>query len=429
MSNHELAAFFLALVCLLLAAHGCGRVAERLRWPRVIGEISAGIVLGPTLFGWLAPNLWKALFDAFEGEKVLLAGFHWIGLVLLMFVSGLRVRGDLDADERRSLPFIVVAAVGLPALVGWVAPEVFDLSAMADSATPPLAFRIVLAIAVAVTSIPVIARIFIDLGLEETRFARLVLSASTIEDILLWIALAVATAIAQNQVADGAQLIRAGATSLAFLALAGLAGPALVVRLTSARLNIVARASPQGYILLVCFFLAAVAAALDVNVVFGALMAGIIVGRLPDGPFQGVRKGVTDFAMAFFIPIYFALVGMKVDMIGRFDLLMVLGFVLGSSAVKIGSVALGAWVSGKTRRSAFNLGVAMNTRGGPGIVLASVAYEAHIISQEFFVALITAALASSLFSGIWLRRQLRHGRELSQSRCSVVSVSNSGQTR
>lgn len=419
MSNQELAAFFLALTCLLLAAHGCGRVAEWMRWPRVIGEIGAGIALGPTLFGRLAPELWGSLFDAFAGEKMLLAGFHWIGLVLLMFISGLRVRGDLDADERRSLPILVLAAVGLPALLGWMAPEVLDLSAMADPSAPPLAFRIVLAIAVAVTSIPVIARIFIDLGLQETRFARLVLSASTIEDILLWIALAVAIAIAQNQTADGAQLIRAGMTSVAFLALAGLMGPALVVRLTGARLNIVARASPQGYILLVCFFLAAVAAALDVNVVFGALMAGIIVGRLPDRSFQAVRNGVAEFALAFFIPIYFALVGMKIDMFGRFDLIMVLGFILGSSVVKVGSVALAAWGIGKTLSSALNLGVAMNTRGGPGIVLASVTYEARIISQEFFVALIVAALATSLFSGIWLRAAMAGGRGLYCSRPSV----------
>lgn len=424
MTNHQLASFFLALVFMLLAAHGCGRIAEWLRWPRVIGEIGAGLLLGPTVLGRLSPELSASLFDAFPGEAMLLASFYWIGLVLLMFVSGLRIRADLDADDRRTLPIIILAAVGLPSFVGWLAPEVLDLSAMANPAAPPLAFRIVLAIAVAVTSIPVIARIFIDLGLQETRFARLVLSASTIEDILLWIALAVATAIAQFQMTDAAQLTRTGLISIAFLLIAGLVGPSLVYRLTRARLNIVAQASPQGYILLLCFFLAAIAAALDVNVVFGALMAGIIVGRLPDRPFQSVRKGVTDFAMAFFIPLYFAMVGLKIDIIGRFDMVMVLSFVLGSSLIKVVSVTAGAWLSGATVRSAINLGVAMNTRGGPGIVLASVAYESHIISQEFFVALIIAALATSLFSGIWLKSLISGGdNELYRTRRPRVSPS------
>jgi len=226
------------------------------------------------------------------------------------------------------------------------------------------------------------------------------------------------------QMTDAAQLTRTGLISIAFLLIAGLVGPSLVYRLTRARLNIVAQASPQGYILLLCFFLAAIAAALDVNVVFGALMAGIIVGRLPDRPFQSVRKGVTDFAMAFFIPLYFAMVGLKIDIIGRFDMVMVLSFVLGSSLIKVVSVTAGAWLSGATVRSAINLGVAMNTRGGPGIVLASVAYESHIISQEFFVALIIAALATSLFSGIWLKSLISGGdNELYRTRRPRVSPS------
>jgi Kef-type K+ transport system membrane component KefB len=261
----------------------------------------------------------------------------------------------------------------------------------------------------------VISKIMHDLGILDTAFARVVLGVAVAEDVVLYVVLAVALGLAQGS--GGAPFglpsllpIRPGTPAdmayhvVATLAILGLAlafGPR-VYRVTAQwRLNFVGQASPVAYQLV--FMLGATVLCLFMGIegFFGAFTAGIAVGAAEQVTPTAIRS-IQSFSFAFFIPIYFAIVGLQLDLLHGFNIAFFVLFLVLACAIKAGSVYLGARLAGETSRSALNLAVALNARGGPGIVVASVAYAAGIIDQSFYAALVMLAIVTSLFAGSWL---------------------------
>ena len=409
MTDVELGRLLLSLVSLLTFALLFGRLFERLSMPPVIGEILGGLILGPSVLGLLLPEVRTWLFGAFPAQGALLAAFYWMGLILLMFVAGFRVQRELTRDDRHIVAVLLISSLALPMLGGWFFTELIPAERMIGPGADTTAFHLLLAIAAAVTSIPVISRIFIDLKLMQTRFAKVVLMAATLQDLILWTALAIATGIGSGKTADTGTLLGVVATTLVFIGLSVIVGPPLLARV-GRRLPL-KRETPAlvGYALLVCFALATAASLLHINVIFGALVAGIVIGSLPHDSFAEVKQRISDVALWFFVPIYFAIVGLKLDLVHQFDLELTVAFIVASSLLKFGSVALGLKLTGRPLAVCIDYGVAMNTRGGPGIVLASVALGFGLITEAFFVTLVLASIVTSLFSGVWLRWAQRRG--------------------
>lgn len=412
MSDFDLFGLLLSLICLLGLAHALGYAAERFGIPRVIGEIGAGLILGPSLFGWLLPETQQAVFAAFPSQDEILQAFYWLGLIALMFTSGFRVQRRMARDDAGLVAVIIVGATALPFLAGWLAPQFMDFSPYTGPNGAGLPLVLIVAIAFSVTSIPVISKIFLDLGIMQTRFARIVLAAATVQDLLLWVALSVATEIALGGTPTPDSILRTVAITLLFLAGALIFGPRLLGYISRMRFNLVIKASVTGYLFVVCFILVAIAGMLSVNLVFGALVAGIVVGSVSDDRFEPVKERIGDISSALFVPIYFALVGFGVNLASDFDIGFTLAFIAVSSAIEIASVMIACRLVGRDLPTSVNFALAMNTRGGPGIVLASVALAAGIISPAFYVTLVLAAIATSLVSGAWFRWVQARGRPL-----------------
>ncbi len=275
-----------------------------------------------------------------------------------------------------------------------------------------LALKIIIAIAVAVTSIPVISKIFIDLDIMKTRFARIVLATATIHDIILWVALAIATGLVSTTAISASGITSTVLITFAFFGVALFVMPRLIKYSNTLRYNLLIKSSVSGYTLFICFFFAAIASILDVNIVFGAFLAGVIVGMMPNEKFGKVKENIKEFSLSFFIPIYFAVVGLKLDLIHHFDVMFFLGFLLFATVFETFGTLLAAKIIKKDWLSSFNLAVAMNTRGGPGIVLATVAFDMGIISETFFVTLVMIAILTSLLAGYWFKIVLTKGWEL-----------------
>lgn len=404
LGDFELSRLFFAMVLLLAAAHGFGYLFQRLLgFPKVIGEIVGGLILGPTVFGFLFPVAHAWIFDAFPSERQLLSVIYWIGLVLLMFISGLEIQKSVSKPDRRLILAILCGATVVPFVMGWFAPLLYDFSPFMGLKGNPLSLTIVIAIAIAVTSIPVISKIFLELGIIETRFAKIVLATATIEDVLLWVALAIATGLVNGETLSVSGIVSKVLITVAFFAAALLALPRLFELAGRSRLNLFMRSSATGYALLVCFLFAAVAGVLNVNIIFGAFLAGVVVGMNPDEKIANVKQHISEIGLGFFIPIYFAMVGLKLDLIRHFDPAFFLAFMLFAVAVKTLGTVGAAKLAGQDWFSSFNLGVAMNARGGPGIVLATVAFDLGIINESFFTTLVLIAIVTSLAAGYWLR--------------------------
>jgi Kef-type K+ transport system membrane component KefB len=244
-----------------------------------------------------------------------------------------------------------------------------------------------------------------------TRFARLVLGVAVIEDIILWAVLAVATALAESGNVPNRKIALHVGLTLIYFGLGLFLAPRLLAKLTRSRWNILAATSPIAYVVVVLLAYSAVASLFDISLVFAAFLAGYAIVADRDFLAQAV-KAVSEFSFAVFIPIYFAVVGYKLDLSRSFSISMLAVFLILSSVVKLASAGLGARVAGFGIRDSVNLATALNARGGPGIVLASVAFDAGIINAVFYTTLVLVAILTSQAAGAWLAHVLQSGQPL-----------------
>ncbi len=433
-----------ALAALLVAAHMLGAIFARFRQPRVIGEIAAGLLLGPTLLGHLAPGAESWLFPAAGVATTVLGAVYQLGLLLLLFCSGAQIRSGHRRSENKTVGWVFTTGTILPFLAGLGLLHVLDLRSSWGPHANAASFLLIFAVAMAVTSIPVISKIMHDLGILDTPFARVVLGVAVAEDIVLYVILAVSLGLAQTGTEElfglppllgigpgtAADMAYHVVATLAVLGAALAFGPRIYRAAAVWRLNLIRQASPVAYDLALMLAATLLCLFLGIEGFFGAFVAGVAVGRATQAPATQAApaaqtapatqtapavqtapggavtpdaiRSIQGFAFAFFIPIYFAVVGLQLDLLRGFNVGFFLLFLLLACAVKAGSVYLGARLGGQASASSWNLAVALNARGGPGIVVASVAYGAGIIDQPFYAVLVMLAIVTSLFAGSWL---------------------------
>jgi Kef-type K+ transport system membrane component KefB len=407
LSNAELTSVLFVILLFLGMAQLLGYIFVKMRQPKVVGEILAGVVLGPAVLG-RSPAV-AHLVNSVRHQGNILDFLYWMGLLLLMFLAGAETQDVFRRDERREVSWLTIVGTGLPFLLGLVFGPWLVRPSLAGPNGNRISLTIILAVGAAVTSVPVVSKIFADLKILHTRFARLVLGVAVLEDIVLWLALAVATAMAGTSAFNARAMSYHLATTVGFFVLGLTIVPRIVKRLNKARFNILAKHSPAGYAIAVLLAYCAIAGALDVSLVFAAFLAGFAVIHKKRRLFAESLDAIGKVAFAFFIPIYFAIVGLKLDLVKGVSLWMMAVFLVGSCVVKILSVSLAGRCAGFRGLDLINLAITTNARGGPGIVLASVAFEAGIISSQFYTTLVVAAVLTSQFAGAWLDFVLRKG--------------------
>ena len=407
MSNAELTQILFLLLLLVGFAQILGWLFVKLRQPKVVGEILAGVVLGNAVLGRLP--LVSHFIERAQHQGNVLDFVSWLGLLLLMFLSGAETQQLFTRDERREVGWLVVVGTGLPFALGLIFSPWLLRPSLAGPNGNHISLTILLAVAVAVTSVPVVSKIFADLKILHTRFARLVLSVAVLEDIVLWLALAVATATAGKAILHPLAMSYHLLATVAFFVLGLTLIPRWIKRINKSPANVLARDSPAGYAIAVLLAYCAVAGVLKISLVFAAFLAGFAVVHKKRRLFAGALEAIGKVSFAFFIPVYFAVVGLKLDLIRGVSLGMIFAFILGTCIVKIFSVSLAARFAGFRGLGRLNLAITTNARGGPGIVLASVAFNAGIISSKFYTTLVVAAVLTSQIAGAWLDYVLRKG--------------------
>jgi len=280
MSASDFGQFVLTIAAFLAIVHGLGYLAERLKQPRIVGEILAGILLGPFVLKFLLPGAYAKLFSFSTSGGTVLGFLYQMGLILLMFCSGAETRRLLGKENRKTTvllitvsdiaSFIFVLGLGF---LGFI-----PLARLTGTLGQNTSTLLVVAIATSVTSIPVISRIFWDLGIMRTRFVSLLLGYAVLEDIALWIVLAFATALAKSATLVNQNLTATVSShvlgTFIYMTVAMAIMPTVLRYLGKARWNIIVQASPVGYVVFVLMAYCAVAALVDVNLQFAALLAG-----------------------------------------------------------------------------------------------------------------------------------------------------------
>lgn len=443
LSSSDIGHLLLAVGLLLAAAHALGYLFSAARQPRVIGEIAGGLILGPTLFGVISPHLQQRVFPTDGVVASWLGGTYQIGLLLLMFASGAEMRSVFQRREGRTVVTVTTCGVILPFVAGVLLFRLLDPQPLLGSAGSTNALLLIFALSIAVTSIPVISRIMLDLGVIHTSFARIVLGVAVIEDVVVYVVLALALALVSApsdsgfglpaildiSSHNGENLLFHVAVTLLFCVFLLTLGARAFRWSRSRRWNVLAISNPIAYYLLFLLASTLLAVFLGVTPLLGALLAGVAASTGPGPRAVEARRVIRDFSSAFFVPLYFAVVGLQLDLVRHFDVVFFLWFLLFACLVKSVSVYAGGRLGGETKRTAWNLAVATNARGGPGIVLASVAYGAGIINQNFYAALVMLAIVTSLIAGSWLGLIVRRGEPLREEvHSEVVSLLEPGLT-
>jgi Kef-type K+ transport system membrane component KefB len=422
LSSSEVLRLLITLSAVLAVAHSVGFIFVRLRQPRVAGEIIGGLLLGPTVLGVISPHLAHQIVAGSASTTAVLAAVYQFGQFLLMFCAGAAIRSGRRHREARTTTLVALIGNVLPFAAGLAFVAVRSPGDLLGTAGNRTAFVLVFSCGVAVTSIPVISRIMADLGILGTGFARIVLSVAVIEDFVLYIVLSVAIGLVAP--AKGGAFSLAGilsirpdtgtaaayyvVASLAFFSLPLALGRSFVGRIGALRGNVLGRSNALAFQVVFMMVLTSVALFLGISPVFGAFIAGILAGSVTGGAARA-RETIETFSFGFFIPMYFALIGLQLDLVHQLDIWFFLLFLAYAAIVKGLSVYAGARIAGQEHMGAVNLSVALSARGGPAIVLASTAFAAHIISARFFVDLIMLALVTSMAAGAWLAVAVRRG--------------------
>lgn len=421
-SPADIAHILFVLALLLTFSHAFGYVFRRLNQPQVIGEIIGGMLLGPTFLGNYAPSFYQIIFVNNSVTSMLLGILYQLGLLLLMFCSGIELRALFIRSELKTTSTITVAGTLIPFLFGLAFFQVINQENYIGTAHNSTALLLVFSIAIAVTSIPVISRILYDLKLLDTDFSRIVLTAAVMEDVLLYIVLSIALSITgpNESHAFGLSRLLSGHLSqdaiivyfcfitLFFFLFTIKVGPKLLLMIESNRYNLLQKSSPIAFQLTFLFLITGIALLLGVSPIFGAFAAGIVASHSTKNPGKS-REEIKSFSFGFFIPIYFAIVGLKLDLLGSFDLNFFIIFLIIACTIKTASVFVGSLLCGEKRIGAWNIAIAMNARGGPGIVLASVSLDAGIINNNFYAVLVMLSIITSYIAGAWLRFVTKKG--------------------
>lgn len=365
-----------------------GRLCARLGQPPVIGEVVAGILLGPSLLG--PANAARLLPSA---AAPLLGAVAQLGVILYLFTIGLGMHGD--AVRRRAGATIAIAQVGIVVpFLGGAALAVPLFARLAPPGVALLPFALFLGTAMAITAFPVLARILADTGLERTPLGSLALAAAAIADVSAWCLLAVVTGIAKAEVGAGFAVVAGALVYLA--ALLGVVRP-LVARALAGQ----GAADPsRGTVALVFtgLLLSALATeAIGIHALFGAFLFGAVIPH-DSGVAKALGRALEAPVGILLLPAFFAFTGMRtrIDLVsGAGDWMLCAIIVVAATAGKFGGTFLAAWFSGMAARDAAGLGALMNTRGLMELIVLNVGLDLGVISPALFSMLVLMALATT----------------------------------
>lgn len=413
LTPNQITVLLLALAALLGLARLFGEVARSLRQPAVLGEILAGVLLGPTLLGEFFPGVYVWLFPDDGLLRAAEDGFILISATLLLLVVGLDV--DLSTVWRQGKTMLLVSTVGivmpftLGASLAGIWPEAMGIGQRGLDA--PYAFAVFLGIALSITALPVIAKVLMDLNLAKSDLGLLVISSAMLNDLVGWIGFAVVLALLP------ATMTGDGGASHGVALTIGLTLAFLAVMLTLGRWFfhrsmpwVQAHWSWPGGMLAVVFVTAMVCAAftewLGIHSIFGAFVAGVAIGDSYHLT-ERTRDTIHQFVTNIFAPIFFASIGLRVDFVEAFDLLTV-GAVLSVAITgKLLGSFLGAKLAKTSTRESWAVAFGMTCQGAVGIILGQLAYDAGLITERLLVAIVIMALITSLMSGPAIQKILR----------------------
>lgn len=390
--------FLLQIVVLALLARVLGEAMHRIGQPSVMGALLAGLALGPSGLGVVAPEWQAALFPAAPAQKAMLSGVSTIGVLMLLLLAGMETDLALVARSRKAALSVASMGVLLPFLCG-----VGLGMALPDALLPHPEMRLVaslfLGTALSISSVKIVAMVVRDMGFMRRALGQVIVSSAVIEDTIGWVIIAITFGLAASAKLDLWSILRIVGLAAAFLALSLTIGRRLVFFLIRWTNDHFATEAPVlTVVVLIMAGFALITDAIGVHTVLGAFVAGILIGESPilTRRIDDQLRGLTT---ALFLPIFFGLSGLNADLRVLLDpgvALATAGLVAVASVGKFAGAFAGGRIGGLSSRESLALGFAMNARGSTEVIVATIGLSAGVLSETLFTMIVSMAMLTTL---------------------------------
>jgi len=391
---------------MLLVALSFGHLMRRFKQPAVFGELIGGIVLGPTVFGLIAPGLYARLFSVSDTASIAREAVIHLGMLFFLFVAGLEVNLTHLSHRRRSVALVSSLGILFPFALGIGSVKFFPHLWHQRETGSFWLLALFIGMAFSISALPVIARILLDLDLIKKDLGQIIISSATINDLIGWTLFVVILSNLNTTDRPERNLFVTVILAVIFIALV------FIIRRWVGRKVISLRSKfPKetgrllGITALLILIAAAVCEAIGIHGFFGAFIIGVAMERIFKRE-SLAKENISHFATSFFAPIYFVSIGLKANFAVNFDISLVILVLIAACAGKIFGAGIGALFSGFSFKESLAIGFGLNARGAIEMILASIALECNLIDERIFVALVVMAMVTSLLSGPMMNRLL-----------------------
>jgi Kef-type K+ transport system membrane component KefB len=394
----QIATLIAQIGTILLVSSGVGRLCKRFHQPSVVGEMLAGVLLGPSLLGWIAPGISAALFP--PSSLGTLNALSQVGLLVFMFLIGLELNPRLLQGRSRAALLISHASIAIPALLG-ILLALYLYPRLSNGQVRFTHFAMFLAISMSITAFPVLARILTERGLLRTEVGAMAIACAAFGDITAWCLLAVVVALVRADYLSGLSFWTPILGSLAYVGLAIFLLKPLLARLLGWLQRQGAGAKEIApACLLAAFGSALITEGLGVHAVFGAFLVGALMPK--DHEFVRTLTERLEGVTLLLLPLFFAATGLRTSIalvsgaeMWFYCVLAVAVAIIG----KFGGATIAARASGMGWRESGAIGVLMNTRGLMELIVLNIGLEIGVISPALFTILVLMALVTTFMAG------------------------------
>lgn len=410
-SHHDILVLLVQLAALLFTARLLGELAQRLNQPTVVGEILAGVLLGPSLLSGFFPVIGEWLIPHTPVQGYLLEVVSLLGVMFLLLITGLETDLPLIRHQAGSAVSVAVGGLLLPLALGF-ALGMFLPDSLLVNPNDRVLFALFMATAMSISAIPVIAKVLLDLNLMRRDIGQTIIAAAMIDDTTGWIILSIVIGLVSGATISVTSVALSILSVLGFFVLSLTVGRFLISRLlniTIGRFRIANRA--LSFTVLLMFIWGAISQAIGLEALLGAFVVGIVLSTLPQLS-TDITHTLEKIALGIFAPIFFAVAGLKVNAARLLDPQLfgvaILVIVVATIGKMVG-VYVGARVLGKRDHwSALFFGAGLNARGSMEIIIATIGLSLGILTQDMFSIIVVMAVTTSLMAPTLLRWTLTH---------------------
>ena len=400
LGHHELLVVVVQLLALLTVARLLGEGFSRVGQPAVVGELLAGVLLGPSVLGFLLPGVYQGLFAVSESQFHLLEVIAWVGLIMLLIVTGLETDIDLVLSKGRTAVLLSLGGIVVPFVTGFALGWVLPLEFIA-APEQRLVFSLFIATAMSISAIPVIAKVLIELDVIRRDIGQLILAAGMVDDTIGWILLATVAGLAQSGVVDLDSAAVTVLSVIVFLGLAFTVGRRFVAGVIRWVDNSVGGETAMITALVVlALAAAAMTQYLGLEAILGAFVVGILVGQLKRFDHR-LRHTFEVMTLGVFAPVFFAIAGLRMNVAALFDptvaLVAVLVLVVACFGKFAGILSVSR-LAGLSRWEGITIGAGMNARGAMEIIVATIGLGLGILTGEMYSIIVLIAIVTSLMA-------------------------------